>query len=135
MCCGPYDFDYPVAGGIHQRANPAYGRVGSIFSDPNAIVSGDSADSNLKDPPPPSYDEPETKSSSGDAERELEELNRELEEERRNRLRDDTDDLELIEPDIEDPDMELDVPGSADDDSTASERLRPRPLRGNQQWR
>ena len=49
MCCGPYDFDYPTYGGIHQRANPSQGRVGSIFSDPLYVASGPSADSNLKD--------------------------------------------------------------------------------------
>lgn len=47
MCCGPYDFDYPTFGGKYQRTNPSYGRVGSVFSDPNANAYGPSADSNL----------------------------------------------------------------------------------------
>ena len=34
MCCAPFDYDYPTFGGITQRADPAYGRVGSVFSDP-----------------------------------------------------------------------------------------------------
>ncbi len=36
MCCGLYDYHYPVVGGKHQRTNPEYGRVGSIYSDPTA---------------------------------------------------------------------------------------------------
>ncbi|MEM9941117.1 MAG: hypothetical protein AAF939_05970 [Planctomycetota bacterium] len=51
MCCGPYDYDYPTFGGKHERVNANWGRVGSIFSDPLASISGPSADSNLKDPP------------------------------------------------------------------------------------
>ena len=51
MCCGPYDYDYPNFGGKHQRVDPRYGRVGSIFSDPNASLGGDSADSNLEPQP------------------------------------------------------------------------------------
>jgi len=53
MCCGPYDFDYPTYGGIHHRSNPTFGRVGSPFSDPNTVVGGPSADSNLKPHPEP----------------------------------------------------------------------------------
>lgn len=47
MCCGPYDDHYPTFGGIVQRANPVWGRVGSIYSDPGPF-GGPSADSNLK---------------------------------------------------------------------------------------
>lgn len=47
LCCAPNDYDYPTYGGKHQRVNPAYGRVGSVFSDPNASISGPAADSNL----------------------------------------------------------------------------------------
>lgn len=47
LCCGPYDYDYPVYGGPIERMDPARGRVGSIFSDPT-VVKGPSADSNLK---------------------------------------------------------------------------------------
>ena len=37
MCCGPYDYEYPVfQNGKYVRTDPEYGRVGSIFSDPNA---------------------------------------------------------------------------------------------------
>lgn len=47
MCCGPYDYHYPSFGGKHERIDPTYGRVGSVFSDPMAIPLGESADSNL----------------------------------------------------------------------------------------
>lgn len=50
MCCGPYDYHYPVFGGRIQRADPEHGRVGSIFSDPNLAGSGPAADSNLVQP-------------------------------------------------------------------------------------
>ncbi len=46
-CCSPYDNDYPVFGGRFQRSDPANGRVGSMFTDPN-FSKGQSADSNLK---------------------------------------------------------------------------------------
>jgi len=36
MCCGEYDYHYPTLGGAVPRANPVYGRVGSIYSDPSA---------------------------------------------------------------------------------------------------
>ncbi len=36
MCCGPHDYDYPNYGGRHERHDPIYGRVGSVFSDPYA---------------------------------------------------------------------------------------------------
>ena len=48
MCCGPYDYHYPTFGGRVQRADPEYGRVGSIFSDPYTAGTGLDADSNLK---------------------------------------------------------------------------------------
>jgi hypothetical protein len=48
MCSGPYDYDYPAFPGVIQRADPVFGRVGSIFSDPYKAGSGPSADSNLK---------------------------------------------------------------------------------------
>lgn len=47
-CCGPFDYHYPAYPGIVQRADPEYGRVGSIFSDPYKAGTGPSADSNLK---------------------------------------------------------------------------------------
>ena len=49
MCCGPYDYHYPTYGGRLQRANPTWGRVGSVLSDPYAAM-GPSADSNLTAP-------------------------------------------------------------------------------------
>lgn len=53
MCCGPYDYHYPTMGGKHERVDPVYGRVGSIFSDPLAPRAAQaSADSNLLPPPP-----------------------------------------------------------------------------------
>lgn len=38
MCCGVYDYDYPTYGGLVQRSDASHGRVGSVFSDPNAPV-------------------------------------------------------------------------------------------------
>lgn len=36
MCCGPYDYEYPMLDSSrYVRTDPEYGRVGSIFSDPN----------------------------------------------------------------------------------------------------
>ena len=46
MCCGPYDYHYPTFGGIVQRADPVWGRVGSPYSDPGQF-GGPSADYNL----------------------------------------------------------------------------------------
>ena len=51
MCCGPFDHDYPVYGGKFERVDSSYGRVGSIFSDPNAPDKGLSPDSNLEPQP------------------------------------------------------------------------------------
>ncbi len=51
MCCGPSDYDYPAFGGKIQRADPVYGRVGSVFSDPNMAGMGPLADSNIVEPP------------------------------------------------------------------------------------
>lgn len=48
MCCGPYDYHYPGFGGRIQRADPEFGRVGSVFSDPNMAGAGPLADSNLE---------------------------------------------------------------------------------------
>lgn len=37
MCSGPYDYEYPILDNArYPRLDPEYGRVGSIFSDPNA---------------------------------------------------------------------------------------------------
>lgn len=35
MCCGVFDYDYPTFGGRHERVDRQWGRVGSIYSDPN----------------------------------------------------------------------------------------------------
>jgi hypothetical protein len=37
MCCGPHDFEYPVFQSRYARVDPEYGRVGSVFSDPNVM--------------------------------------------------------------------------------------------------
>ena len=115
MCCGPYDFDYPTYGGIHQRANPSQGRVGSIFSDPLYVSTGPSADSNLKD-----YPEPRQR---------LEEA--EAEEERDRAAEDLDDDLEGLDEkeldlDIDELDRELkelDLENDIDDDLESIEPL------------
>ena len=51
ICCSPYDEYYPAIGGKMERVNPTQGRVGSVFSDPNAVYSGEGPDSNLSAPP------------------------------------------------------------------------------------
>lgn len=40
MCCGTYDEAYAGSGGTWQRSDLFHGRVGSLFSDPNARNSG-----------------------------------------------------------------------------------------------
>ena len=131
MCCGPFDYDYPNMGGKHQRVNPSYGRVGSIFSDPNADSFGPSADSNLEAPKPPRAsitsdtdidDEPDL-----DLEAELEEMRNELELDG-NR--------EEIEPMLESPSEIEMLPEPEDDGPTASRTWENRPLRPSQgNWR
>lgn len=109
MCCGPNDFDYPTYGGIHQRADPAWGRVGSIFSDPFAQVAGLSADSNLEP-----YPEPRGRRDSGpfegddDLERQDEDLDDDLEELDR--------ELESIDPLDDEPELD----GANNDTTTAA---------------
>jgi hypothetical protein len=39
MCCGLYDNDYLATSELLQRTNPSHGRVGSVFSDPQAGAS------------------------------------------------------------------------------------------------
>ena len=51
MCCGPFDYDYPVYGGKFERVDSSDGRVGSVFSDPNASSDGENPDSNLEAQP------------------------------------------------------------------------------------
>jgi len=110
MCCGPFDNDYGAFGGKHLRADRSHGRVGSNLSDPITSLAGPSADSNLSEPPAP---------DSGSDSSEDDDLDR-----------DDSDspELEDIEP-LRDTDT---LPAPAEDkadDSTASTRWRPRPLR------
>ena len=128
-CCGPYDFDYPVVGGMHQRANPTSGRVGSRFSDP-FYVGGPSADSNLESPPEPRIRSAEPDDS--DDVDDLEELDRRLDEAEEDLDLDmiDDDELEPIEP-MRDSDLEeeLDNLDRSDTESTAFNRWRARPLR------
>lgn len=39
MCCGPFDYEYPIMNNPrYTRTNPEYGRVGSIFTDPNVAI-------------------------------------------------------------------------------------------------
>lgn len=40
MCCGLYDNDYLATSELLERTDPSSGRVGSVFSDPNAGMSG-----------------------------------------------------------------------------------------------
>ncbi len=114
MCCGPHDYDYSNFGGKHQRVDPRYGRVGSIFSDPNASFVGDSADSNLEPQPDP----------RSNSDRESDRIKREFD-----------DELELIDP-IRDSQPGLEkLPDPNGDESTASRFWKPRPLRSGQSWR
>jgi hypothetical protein len=109
MCCGPDDFNYPTYGGVHQRADPAHGRVGSIFSDPFA-TSGPSADSNLEP-----YPEPRGGQSVDDFDEDRfdEELDDELED------LDPLDELESIDPLEDGPTIE-----GPDEVTTAATRRR-----------
>ena len=121
MCCGPYDFDYPTFGGRHERVNRSYGRVGSVFSDPNATGPTASADSNLEDAPP-------LRSSESD--------NRDDEPESDNmrKFQEELDSLKSKSNDLE----ELPTPddsSESDADPTASRLWKQRPLRNADHWR
>ncbi len=106
MCCGPYDFDYPTYGGIHHRSNPSYGRLGSIFSDPNYAGGGPSADSNLKPHP-----EPKIERDIGYDDDSLED---DLE-----RADEDLDDLEGLDDDLEELDRRLEELDKSDEELEA----------------
>ncbi|MFK7767892.1 MAG: hypothetical protein AB8B55_11775 [Mariniblastus sp.] len=126
MCCGPYDYDYPAFGGVNPRVDQRHGRLGSVFSDPNAMIMGDSADSNLAAPPERKTSSPDETDEENDAEEDLRKLERELEAERNNGGTD-----EGMEPlpapdDVTDPNAE---------NGTASRLWRNRPLRSKQTWR
>ena len=124
MCCGPYDYDYPTFGGKHQRVNPNWGRVGSIFSDPTAAVGGPSADSNLE--PPPSPRRNNLDDDDGDSQLRLEDID-DIDE----RLRQMDDGIEGLEPIAPMPDTES-VP-SPDNTEEKTTMLRNRLRRGS--WR
>lgn len=134
MCCGPYDYDYPTYGGKYQRTDPAYGRVGSPFSDPATAGYGPSADSNLEASNPGRMREaPEDISDLDDGD--LESLENEL------NLGDEMDDLDRELDGLEDggnaeplpsPDV---TPQPESDGNTASRAWRQRIQRENQRWR
>lgn len=120
MCCGPDDFNYPTYGGIHQRADPAWGRVGSIFSDPYASASGLSADSNLEP-----YPEPRTNRGVGtfDGDDDFDRQDEDLDDDLENLDGDDfdgDDEIEAIDPLDDRTQPELD--GAEDETTTASRR-------------
>ncbi|QEG22395.1 hypothetical protein [Mariniblastus fucicola] len=115
MCCGPFDYDYPTFGGKHLRADRAHGRVGSILSDPATMLSGPSADSNLAAPP-----ELLESMSDDDDSYESDRLDADKDENLR--------ELEGIEPLRNGGGLNEPAKDSADD-TTASNRWRPRSLR------
>lgn len=94
MCCGVYDYDYPTYGGLVPRADRSYGRVGSVFSDPNAspgvavaigvedVEAGSMRGRNLPDPIEPRRDPlpiPESnRMPNEDRDKPAEELRKEL---------------------------------------------------------
>ena len=122
MCCGPYDFDYPTFGGKHERVDRAYGRVGSIFSDPTAGYYGESADSNLDSD---DEDRVRRRDSDLDDDDNMQEFRREL---------------ESVTPRESETvpgngAEELPQPDDAENDPTASRRWKHRPLRAEPQWR
>lgn len=125
MCCGPYDYHYPTFGGKHQRTDPTHGRVGSIFSDPNATL-GPSSDSNLV--PHPAVEVPSVPDDE-DMDEEVEDLDLEL---------DDDDDLRPLDRfDDEDIDELPEPKPDLDEESevTASRPWRQRALRRNFEYR
>jgi len=121
MCCGPFDYDYPTFGGKQLRANRSHGRVGSILSDPMTSVSGPAAESNLTAPPDPIVVDPDEETV--DLEND-EDFNREED----LKFEGLDDDLEPIEP-LRNGDSIKPPETDSADDSTASTRWRPRPLR------
>lgn len=116
------------------RANPEWGRVGSILSDPNAGFMGPSADSNLV---PPEFDTPTDIDEPFDDDPTLDDMDPP------------NDDVDVLPKPDTDPPLEegstptepnldpnqLNPPTPDDDDSTSARRWRNRPLRPRQQWR
>ena len=138
MCCGPFDYDYPTFGGKHPRANRSHGRVGSILSDPITTLTGPSADSNLTEPPEPlAVDAGETDIDleDNDLDEDNEDIFGESDSDEDLKLDSLEEELERIEPlKSDDATEKLDIEAKsteaeAADDSTASTRWRPRPLR------
>jgi hypothetical protein len=79
MCCGPYDYDYPTYGGKHERIDRTYGRVGSLFSDPQASYDGELADSNWKSPDSKRNSESDDGGTSEESDADIERFKKELE--------------------------------------------------------
>lgn len=138
MCCGPHDYHYPTFGGKLQRANPEWGRVGSVFSDPY-VAMGPSADSNLD---PVEYEEPTNIDDPDDLEDpnldDLDDLDSEMDD-----FDSDLNDMDVDPYDAGEPDP---VPGpepitpreiqpTPDDSNNEARRWRNRPLRNTQQQR
>ena len=123
-CCGPYDYHYPAFGGKHQRVDPTHGRLGSVFSDPNATF-GPSADSNLE--PHPEIEAPTVPEDDDieDEDDDLEDLDLDL---------DDEGDVGPLDRGVDD---ELEELPSPDEDSevTASRLWRKRAMRRNFEYR
>ena len=129
MCCGPHDFDYATFGGKHQRSNPSWGRVGSVFSDPGGFGMGPSADSNLMTAADRRRD-----ASDGTLKDDklLEDLDQDL-----NEGLDMFEDLDrqLDEPNLPNPNPDKTSTEPATDETTASQSWRQRDRRPGQRWR
>jgi hypothetical protein len=58
MCCAPYDYDYPFAGGRWVRHNPTSGRVGSAFDEAGGPVDVMPAGATIEQVPTPAPTQP-----------------------------------------------------------------------------
>jgi hypothetical protein len=128
MCCGPHDFDYATFGGKHQRSNPTWGRVGSVFSDPGSFAIGPGADSNLT-----TAQDKLRKASDGNLKDDtlLEDLDKDVDE--GNMLKEMDRELEELNKPNSNPDKTTTEP--ATDETTASQTWRQRERRPGQRWR
>ena len=138
MCCGPFDYDYPAFGGVNPRVDQRNGRLGSIFSDPNAYFTGESADSNLAPRPEPIASSSTDDESDEDSEAELEKIKRELENDRSNSDLNSDGDLNDGEGIGSDSIESLPAPEPSEDTTdggTASRIWKNRPLRSKGTWR
>jgi hypothetical protein len=124
MCCGPHDFDYPTFGGKYERMDRAYGRVGSILSDPNAQfgVPADSAISGV----PIQGDQREPIERPRRRMESLDELNNSADPEYKPELdsRPDTDAGPAPQPD-----------DNGNETTVSDQHWRQRPMRRGRQWR